>query len=98
MNLIKCNDKRVALNLAEIKQVEQELHKETEILSNGTDTKFVNGKARYFYWFRVKKFVNLPLFIGRVHEHYGRNIEIEINYQDKESIEIYFRGLQKELR
>ena len=96
--LIKTNDRKQALTLKEVKQVEEELKKETVIVNNGTDIKIEDNKNTHFYWFRVNKFENLPLFIGKVHEQFGRKIDIRTYYSDESTIELYFKGYSKELK
>ena len=96
--LIKTNDKKKALTLKEVKEVETNLNTLTEIKVTATDYKFIDGKRVHFYVYRIKKFPTYPQFIGIIHSIYGRGIEIETCYVDDTYMDLYIRGYSKELR
>ena len=98
MNLIKTTDRRQALTYNEMQQIELALKDRTDILNSGTDYKVGDKETIYFYWFKIKKFETYPMFIGWVHQQYGRGIDIRTLYTDDEDvIEINFRGYAREL-
>ena len=99
MNLIKTTDRRQALTYNEMKQIELALKDRTDIVSMGTDYEYIDNKKVHYYWYKIKKFETYPMFIGWVHQQYGRGIDICTLYTDIDNIiEINFRGYARDIK
>ena len=98
-NLIKTSDRRQTFTYNEVQQISLALKDRTEVLSSGTDYIYEGDKKVYFYWYIIKKFTELPSFIGWVHQQYGRGLDIRTywNNEEKETINVYFRGYARDI-
>lgn len=102
MPLIKITDRKQALTYEEVQKVTELLNELTEVKVTFTDYKFEGNKKYHFYGLRIKKFPSFPQAIGRIHEMYGRKIDIQTTYvsgKDSEDyLDLYIRGYSKELK
>ena len=99
MNLIVSNDKKKALTYEEFKEVKKIFESVTEIIITKRNDKRIDNKIVYFNCMLIKKFSEFPSIIAKVHEKFGRTVEIETYWSHEDDIiEVWFRGYAKELR
>ena len=99
MNLIVTNDRKKALTREEFKEVKKIFESVTEVITTRRNDKRINNKKVYFNCMLIKKFSEFPSIIARVHEKFGRTVEIETYWgHEDDIIEVWFRGYSEELR
>ena len=99
MNLIVIQgDNKKALTNAEFKEVKKIFEKVTKVIAVRRNDKRVDNHKEYFNCLTVKTFPEFVITIGKIHEMFGRNIEIETFWGEEDTLDVWFRGYSKELR
>lgn len=99
MNLIAIQgDNKKALTKEEFNEVRKIFESLTEVISVGRNDKRRDNQKVYFHRLTVKTFPEFVIIIGKIHEMFGRNIEIETFWGEENTLDVWFRGYSKELR
>ena len=86
------SDRKKCLTYNEFKKFIDETDFGKHIINRGTDSKFLGTNNNNYFWALFNNYSTYPMDIAKLHEWFGRGVEVETYFMDKNISEVYIRA------